>query len=592
MRKSITAAALGLMVFPLCAAAQDVRLITPDGTEGDLRSALRAASLTLSLEEDGAEAPQDYVAAARADYRRLLTGLYAEGYYGGTISILVDGIEASALDPLAAPPSVQTVQLRVDPGPRFTFGRAEIGPLAPGTELPEGFAPGRTARSAAISDAASAAVNGWRNDGRPLAEPGERSITARHSDQKLDATVIIEPGPVLSFGNVTVEGNEAVRSERIRAIAGIDHGIYDPEVIARAEANLRRTQTFASATVIEGETPEGETLPLTIAVVEQPPRRIGFGAEFSSIKGLTLSSFWLHRNLFGGAERFRIEGKVGGLAGGTGGLDYRIAANFLRPATFRQDTDFYVNGMIEQLDEPSFFEREARIEAGIIRRLGDDVELEYGLGLSVGEAEDGNGKRSYQLVYAPIKGTLDRRNDELDATDGYYASLEIRPFLGRDVAGARAVGDGRLYRSFGENDRVTLAARGQFGAVMGAAADDVPASYLFYSGGGGTVRGQPYQSLGVDLGGGNRIGGNTFVGAQLEARVGVTDKIGVVGFYDTGYIAPGELNFDDGDWHAGAGLGLRYDTGIGPIRLDVGVPTTGSNAGEAVEVYLGIGQAF
>jgi translocation and assembly module TamA len=154
------------------------------------------------------------------------------------------------------------------------------------------------------------------------------------------------------------------------------------------------------------------------------------------------------------------------------------------------------------------------------------------------------------------------------------------------------VGVGRIYRSFGDDDRFTLAARGQFGAVIGADAQDLPASYLFYSGGGGTVRGQPYQSLAVDLGGGNEIGGTTFVGAQLEARVGVTDTIGVVGFYDTGFVGADELSLDNGEWHSGAGLGIRYNTGIGPIRFDVATPTSGSSAGNRVEIYIGIGQAF
>ena len=137
-----------------------------------------------------------------------------------------------------------------------------------------------------------------------------------------------------------------------------------------------------------------------------------------------------------------------------------------------------------------------------------------------------------------------------------------------------------------------MAARGQIGSILFADAENSPSSYLFYSGGGGTVRGQDFQSLGVDIGGGDELGGTSFIGAQLEARVNVTDSIGVVGFYDAGFVGPESLPFEDGDWHAGAGLGVGYNTGIGPIRLDVGTPTTGDDAGESIEVYIGIGQAF
>lgn len=593
MRTVRLALALSMSLAPFGGTAQNVELNVPDANS-DLRTALSAASLSLSLERDGADAAQDYVAAARADYRRLLTGLYAEGYYGGTISILVDGIEASRLDPLVPRASVGSVVLNVTPGPRFTFGRANVTPLVSGTQMPDTFGTGQTARAGVISDAASAAVDGWRAQGHALAQPTNQSITARHPDRALDVAVVVEPGPKLTFGRVTVDGNSAVRTERVLAIAGIPSRTFDPALVERAETNLRRTGAFTSATVIEGDTAEGSTLPMTVSVVEQTPRRIGFGAEYSSVSGLTLSSFWLHRNLLGGAERFRIDAEVTGLSGGTGGIDYSLGAAFLRPATFREDTDFFINANVAQLDEPAFFQRDASVEAGIIRRINNDVELEYGLGYATGDVRDALGERTYSLFYLPLEGTIDRRDDPFDATSGYYANLAITPFAGVDStdSGARILGDARIYRSFGADNRFTLAARGQFGSVLGADAGDVPSSYLFYSGGGGTVRGQPYQSLAVDLGGGNEIGGTAFFGAQLEARVGVTDNIGVVGFYDTGFIGADELPFENGAWHSGAGLGLRYDTGIGPIRLDVAVPTSGDSAGERVEVYLGIGQAF
>ena len=114
---------------------------------------------------------------------------------------------------------------------------------------------------------------------------------------------------------------------------------------------------------------------------------------------------------------------------------------------------------------------------------------------------------------------------------------------------------------------------------------------LFFSGGAGTVRGQGYQSLAVDLGGGLTAGGRSFIGASAELRAKVTDVWSVVAFYDAGFI--GEESFADGngDWHFGAGLGVRYNTGIGPIRLDLATPV-GAGSGSNIEFYIGIGQAF
>jgi translocation and assembly module TamA len=116
----------------------------------------------------------------------------------------------------------------------------------------------------------------------------------------------------------------------------------------------------------------------------------------------------------------------------------------------------------------------------------------------------------------------------------------------------------------------------------------VPNDYRFYSGGGGTVRGQSYQSLGITVNG-NDTGGRSFLGLSGELRATVRKNIGVVAFADYGFIGEGSFG-GTGDSHAGAGLGLRYLTPIGPIRLDVAAPIGGTGSG--AQVYVGIGQAF
>ena len=107
-----------------------------------------------------------------------------------------------------------------------------------------------------------------------------------------------------------------------------------------------------------------------------------------------------------------------------------------------------------------------------------------------------------------------------------------------------------------------------------------------------TVRALPHQAPGVVLGGGDVTGGRSFVGLSAEARFSVTDRIGLVGFWDAGYIGQEQFYDGSGEWHSGAGLGVRYATGIGPIRVDVGVPTSGPDVNEDFQVYIGIGQAF
>ena len=153
----------------------------------------------------------------------------------------------------------------------------------------------------------------------------------------------------------------------------------------------------------------------------------------------------------------------------------------------------------------------------------------------------------------------------------------------------------RFGRSFGAEDRITLAGRLQGGAVLGSDLLETPRDDLFLIGGGGTVRGHSYRSLGiaVNRGFGDNflIGGAYMLAASAEVRTRITEKIGVVGFVDAGRIGVDGFFDDLGGWQAGAGLGLRYETGFGPIRLDVAVPI-GKTDDDGFQMYIGLGQSF
>ncbi len=590
------------------AVGQQVQL-SLDVENDDLERTLENSSLVIALKDEDDPTAQDYVAAARADYRRLLTGLYAEGYYGGVISIQVNGIEAAMMPPLDAPDQVESVTLRVEPGPRFTFGQTQIAPLAPGTVVPEEYATGETARAEAVRAAARAGVTGWQEIGHAKAEVGDQEIVANHATSRLDAAVTLAPGPRLRFGTLTVTGNEDVREERIRAIADLPTGrVYDPEALDFAAKRLRRTGAFDSIAFIESDTigPD-DTLPFELVVDESLPRRIGFGAEVSTVEGLGVSAFWLHRNLLGGAERLRVEGEVSGIEGsvpgvtGSGGLDYRLGTTFNRPATFRADVDLFASAEIKHEDELDYLLDQISTEVGLSRYVNDNLTYSGAIGVVRAREETDARTRDYTLVTLPLDATLDLRDKALDAERGFFINAELTPFIGVTGAddGLRLYADGRYYKTFGDTRKVTLAARGQIGSVLGSTIEETPADFLFYSGGGGTVRGHDYQSLGVtytsDFGDGPvevRSGGRSFAGAQLEARVDVTEKIGAVGFYDIGYVEIDGVPDGSGDWQAGAGIGARYDTGIGPIRLDLATPVTGDNAYASVQLYIGIGQSF
>ena len=562
-----------------------------------LESALRGGSLLIEQTalEENKPSNTEILGAAQADYKRLLAVMYDNGYFGGSIRILVDGRETASIPQVSPPASISNIEIKVEQGPKFVFGRARVAPLAPETEIPEEFAEGETASLSVLKSTVSEGIDGWRNQGHSKAALVGQELVADHPARRISADLTLDPGPRLRFGPLVIESESAVRPERIRDIAGLPEGqIYSPEEIRLSTERLRRTGAFNAVALTEAEQigPEN-TLPVNAQIIDAPQRRLGFGAELSTLEGLTVSAFWLHHNLLGGAERLRFDAEITGIGGGSGGTDYKLGARFERPATFNEDTDFYALALLEQLDEVSFFSRQFDLEAGIERIASPERTYTLGLGLRRAQTRDAFGENQYTLLTMPLSAQFDYRENPLNAKDGYFIRAEALPFVALSGSdnGIRSFVDARGYKTFGEARPVTFALRGQIGSVYGPDLSLAPADYLFYSGGGGAVRGQDYQILGVPVGT-ETTGGRSFAGVSAEVRVGVTDSIGIVGFADAGYIGEEEFYDGLGEWHSGAGLGMRYNTAIGPIRLDVAVPTSGPEADEDFQIYIGIGQSF
>lgn len=583
--------------------AEDLVRFSVQGTAAEkLEGDLRNASALLTAVGDEKTGAEDLFAAAQAEYGALVTTLYALGYYSPVVHVLVDGREAATIPPLDAPERVGKVEVTVDPGPKFKFSQASVTPLAPETKLPEDFAAGKTAASGLVREAVQAGIEGWREVGHAKAKVASQDVVADHRANTLAADIRLAPGPRLRFGTLSVTGQQRMRERRILKIAGLPEGeVYSPELLKRSADRLRRTGVFKSVSLTEAETIRSpDLLDISATVVEEKTRRYSIGAEIASFEGIDLSGYWLHRNLMGGGERLKVEAEIANIGAQSSGVDYTLGVSLDRPATFTPDTTLGFTTEVGHLAEEDFSADVATVGVNLSHYVSERLTARVGLEYSYAKVDDFFETYTYKHFALPIGATWDSRDDKLDAKKGYFLDAEIRPFLGYGItdSGVRLKADGRAYVTFGEERPVTLAARGQIGAVLGGATIlGTPRDYLFYSGGGGTVRGQPYQALGVDDAAiyGDKIGGMIFAAGSAELRARVTSKIGIVGFADVGYIGSGDVSpaSEANEWHAGAGLGLRYATGFGPIRLDVAAPLKGSvDTGDGVQFYIGIGQAF
>lgn len=596
-RRGLAAAAVCLASLAGPGVALERMDFAAPGADDALLGVLRGASGLVASELNGQEDAQDLFAAARAEYGRLLGALYGAGYYSGVISVRVDGREAAGIAPLDAPARIDVIEVRVEPGPAFRLSEARIAPLAPGTDLPAGFAVGQPAPSGILREAVAAGLNGWRDQGHAKAAVAGQEVVADHAAATLAARIALDPGPRLRFGPLSVTGADRMEVRRIVKIAGLPEGeVYSPAEMNRAAQRLRRTGVFKSVTLTEGDVLSPDLLPITVAVAEERPRRYSFGAEVATEEGLSLTGFWLHRNLLGGAERLRIDGSIRNVGAQNSGIDYALGVTLDRPATLTPDTTVGIVAEIGHLDEEDFFADVATLGIRATHYFSETLTGRLGVTYAYANGRDGFDRFLFRNVGIPIGVTWDRRDDPLNPAGGFYVDAEVKPFFGFGTTGSgtRSTLDARGYLGLGAEDGLVLAGRLQLGMIDGSTLLATPRDDLFYSGGGGTVRGQPYQSLGVSVARGllsGKIGGTHFIGTQLEARAMVTERIGVVGFFDTGRIDVGSFFDGSGDWHSGAGIGVRYDTGFGPIRLDIAAPV-GGTTGDGVQIYVGLGQAF
>lgn len=572
-----------------------------NGGDDSLLKAIRNTSLLVSAQDEGRVTGQDMLAAARGDYARILGLLYDEGYYSGVIDIALDGVEAASIAPLDAPQVVHKVVIHVETGPQFHYSRADIGPVAPRTELPRNYRKGSIARTGEMKRAATAAVDGWRDVGHAKAEVAQTDITADHATNLVDSNIMMAPGPELRFGQLTIRGNKRLDPRRLRKMAGFPAGErFDPEELEDMRKRLRRSGVFSAITVTEADAanPDG-TLDVDLLVAEEKLRRLGAGFEYSNTEGLSLTGYWINRNLFRGGERLRIDASVEDIGGDTG-MDYLLGARIDRPATLNPDTTAYVEADFGSTYEDDYDLRFATFGLGFTYIPSDELTADIALQYRALRASDDSGVTNFRLFALPMSVIWDKRDDQTDAKNGYYLQGGLVPFVGlqdETGSGAQVLAESRIYRSFGTDDRFTLAARARLGTVAGPDIEETPRDYLFFSGGGGTVRGQPYESLGVEVIQGDdgpvKTGGMSVVNLTAEARIQIREKIGTAIFVDAGRVWTDSSFSGDTDWHAGAGAGIRYKTPIGPLRFDLAVPVGGGYDDDSgLQVYIGLGQAF
>jgi translocation and assembly module TamA len=199
--------------------------------------------------------------------------------------------------------------------------------------------------------------------------------------------------------------------------------------------------------------------------------------------------------------------------------------------------------------------------------------------------EIGQQEGSSHLVIPSASWTYSRSDDPVVAMRGGRLSLLLKGSSDAVLSSAsfiQVLVDGKIVRALGS--RIRVLSRAQFGKTFTNQFNELPPAIRFVTGGDQTVRGYGYESLGPTDGNGDVVGGDILVSGSFEFEYRALSKLGFATFIDAGNALD---SFSDLSLELGAGVGLRWITPVGYVRLDVAQPLTESDRGLRLHFTIG-----
>lgn len=591
-------------------------------------STLKLTSQLQSLQKTAPVDPFGLIARARGDITRLQTVLQSFGYYDGAITITINGLgldSAGLADALSALPKGTDAHVKIDPalGPLFHVGNIDVkGTLPPGMRQEMKLSPGAPAVAADVLAAGSNLQAALQDSGYAFAtvsKPVAYEVPAQHV---LNLTFHVTTGPRVRIGTIGIKGLEQVHETLLRRRLLVHSGeLYDAAAIEKARQDLLALGLFTAVSVHLGGADQEQRVPITFVVQEAKRYIVGVSAAYSSDLGGSVGINWSDHNVFGNGQQLTASATAINLGGSaTTGLGYDASVGYLIPDFRRRDQTlgFQIRALRQALQ--AYTQTGETAGTTLSRKLSSVWSLTTGLSyeheiidqeslltcppIQSGEtaiaADCQRVQYNYNLALLPIStyyDSTDLASPLIDPTHGYRISMNVTPTFSYGTTGKTyVVVQGAITTYFdlhhllaGDPEgRSVIAARALSGAALGATQFSLPPDQRFYAGGSGTVRGYRYQSVGPEFGDGNPIGGTNMEAFNLELRQRMGTNFGFVAFVDSGGVSSPAGSV----YRVGVGAGMRYYTSIGPIRLDLALPTKRRPNDDRFELYIGLGQAF
>lgn len=589
--------------------------------------AAKQASLLYNERAKPASSNSSLLLKAKGDYANILAAMQNFAFYGSSISITIDGKEAHNIDIGKHFAEHSTILVVLRPGPLFKLHNINIVSVARGKPLHDKthfdetlFLPyslelrtNELAKATVIKEAQRLVFTHLAALGYMEAKILHKRIIAKHKENIVDIDILIDRKQKLHFANLTVVNttpNPRLDPALIAYFTGFVPGqLYTPKNLEILRHNLESLDLFNIVVPQVSASDKNAGVALKMLVSEKPLHNISAGLEFASRDGLGINASWLHRNLFGHGERLAL--KAASNAIGVGYLErktpalatrhygYDFTASFDKPGiwhynahnvlslrAWREYTDYYNTKQLE-------------LRAGIYKPLSEKWLGSAYLSLSnIYDVSSAFGMRSFHILGLDTSLSWDKRDNSLSPSHGGFLNVRLNPFYasGGGHLAARMELEGRSYLSLDRDNNYVFALRGKWGAISGADLAQLPLSMQYFAGGAGTIRGYSYKSIGSFCPARSKdsqceIGGQSIMLASAELRANIWHKWGVAGFVDSGYVGTKTLDFNVKP-KTGIGVGLRYNSRLGPLRVDFAHPLNAHKGDSRLQLYLGIGEVF
>jgi translocation and assembly module TamA len=527
---------------------------------------------------------------AREDAQLLTNLLRGAGYYDAQVTTRIE------------PGNEPTVLLTAVPGNLYRFagvtlnGVKAAGDKAAPLEKAFGIRPGDPVDADTIVAGEAKLKTVVGEEGFPFAKVGDPQIVVDRAAGTATLDLSVDPGSPRRYGRIVMANDTLFNARHVQEIARFSPGQpYDSAGLEDLRRALVQTGLVSSVDVkpVPGDAPD--TVNIAVALEPAPPHTIAGELGYGTGEGASATINWTDRNLFPPEGALTLR-SVLGTREQLGAVVFRrnnfqgrdrvltaqfSAAHILRDA-YEAKTLSLSGGLERQTN--IFFQKTWTWSLGAELLTSDERDVIE----STGQPR----RRTFFIGALPTSLNYDGSDDLLNPTRGFRLGGRISPEVslqGSVFGYTRTQIDASLYHPFG--DRVVLAARTRLGTILGAPRDQIAPSRRFYAGGGASVRGYSFQAIGPRDANNDPIGGRSLAEFSIEARVRTFGHFGVVPFLDAGNISTSPLPRLTG-LRFGTGLGVRYYSNFGPIRLDVGTPLNPQKGDSRVAVYVSLGQAF